>query len=60
MRWNEAGSWVWFDAIVHEPLISAGDFEAAQAIMAEAGRARRISREAHHRVTHPRILRGRL
>ena len=60
MRWNEVGSWVWSDAIVHEPLISAGDFEAAQAIMAGAGRARRTSREAHQRVTHPYVLRGRL
>ncbi len=53
MRWNEAGSWVWSDAIVHEPLISAGDFEAAQAIMADAGRARRTSREAHQRGHSP-------
>ncbi len=60
MRWNEAGSWVWSDTIVHEPLISAGDFEAAQAIMAGAGRARRSNREAHQRVTHPYVLRGRL
>src|SRR5271166_6641170 len=60
MRWNEVGSWVWSDAIVHEPLISAGDFEAAQAIMAGAGRARRASREAHQRVTHPYVLRGQL
>jgi site-specific DNA recombinase len=51
---------VWSDAIVHEPLISAGDFEAAQTIMAGAGRARRTSREAHQRVTHPYVLRGRL
>ena len=46
MRWNQAGSWVWSDTIAHEPLISAEDFEAAQAIMADAGRARRSSREA--------------
>jgi site-specific DNA recombinase len=60
MRWNEAGRWVWSDAIVHEPLISAADFEAARAIMADAGRARRTSRETHQRVTHPYVLRGRL
>ena len=60
MRWNEAGSWIWSDTIAHEPLISAEDFEAAQAIMAAAGRARRSSREAHQRVTHPYVLRGRL
>jgi site-specific DNA recombinase len=60
MRWNQAGSWVWSDAIVHELLISVEDFEAAQAIMAGAGRARRGTREAHQRVTHPYVLRGRL
>ena len=60
MRWNKAGRWVWSDAIAHEPLIPAGDFEAAQAIMADAGRARRGSREAHQRVSRPYVLRGRL
>jgi len=60
MRWNEAGSWVWSDIIAHEPLISAEDFQAAQAIMADAGRARRGSREAHQRVARPYVLRGRL
>jgi len=47
MRRNEVGSWVWSHTIAHEPLADAGDFEAAQAIMADAGRARRNSREAH-------------
>jgi site-specific DNA recombinase len=60
MRWNQPGSWVWSDAPAHEPLIPAADFEAAQAIMAGAGRARRSSREAHQRVTRPYVLRGRL
>jgi len=60
MRWNEAGRWVWSDIIAHEPLITAEDFRAAQAIMADAGRARRVSREAHQRVAHPYVLRGRL
>ena len=60
MRWNQASSWVWSDIIAHEPLITAEDFQAAQAIMADAGRARRRSREAHQRVTHPYVLRGRL
>src|SRR6266568_429573 len=60
MRWNQASSWIWSDSIAHEPLVSAADFEAAQAIMAGAGRARRTSREAHQRVTHPYVLRGRL
>jgi hypothetical protein len=60
MRWNEAGRWVWSDTIAHEPLITADDFQAAQAIMADGGRARRASREAHQRVMHPYVLRGRL
>ena len=32
----------------------------AQAIMVDAGRARRTSREAHQRASHPYVLRGRL
>jgi site-specific DNA recombinase len=60
MRWNETGSWVWSDTIAHEPLIPADDFQAARAIMADAGRARRGSREAHQRVMRPYVLRGRL
>jgi site-specific DNA recombinase len=60
MRRNEVGSWVWSHTIAHEPLADAGDFEAAQAIMADAGRARRNSREAHQRITHPYVLRRRL
>jgi site-specific DNA recombinase len=60
MRWNQPGSWVWSDAIAHEPLINAPDFEDAQAIMADGGRARRSNREAHQRVTRPYVLRGRL
>ena len=60
MRWNEAGRWVWSDIIAPEPLIFADDFQAAQAIMADGGRARRGSREVHQRVMHPYVLRGRL
>ncbi len=59
-RWNEAGSWVWSDIIAHEPPISAEDFQAAQAIMADARRARCGSREAYQRVAHPYVLCGRL
>ena len=60
MRWNQASSWVWSDIIAHEPLIFAEDFQAAQALMADAGRSRRRSREAHQRVIRPYVLRGRL
>jgi site-specific DNA recombinase len=60
MRWNDTSSWVWSDSIVHEPLISDEDFDAAQAIMADGGRARRSRREVHQRVAHPYVLRGRL
>ena len=60
MRWNQPGSWVWSDAITHEPLISAEDFEAVQAVMANSGRARRGNREAHQRVARAYVLRGRL
>jgi hypothetical protein len=47
-------------ALAQEPLVTVENFEAAQAIMADAGRARRSSREAHQRSAHPNILRGRL
>jgi site-specific DNA recombinase len=60
LRWNDTAQWVWSETLAQEPLVTAEDFEAAQAIMADAGRARRSSREAHQRITHPYILRGRL
>ena len=60
MRWNDTSSWVWSDSIGHELLISNEDFDAAQAIMADGGRARRSRREVHQRVAHPHVLRGRL
>jgi len=60
LRWNPASRWIWSDTIAHQPLITNEDFQAAQAIMAGAGRARRISREAHQRVIRPYVLRGRL
>ncbi len=60
LRWNDTGQWVWSDAIAQEPLVTVEDFEATRAIMADAGRARRSSREAHQRIAHPYILRGRL
>ncbi len=60
MRWNEAGSWVWSDTIAQEPLVSAGDFEAAQAIMDRGliwnqAHLRRILREYenHHNQHRP-------
>ena len=60
LRWNDTTQWVWSEALAQEPLVCVEDFEAAQAIMADAGRARRGSREAHERVAHPYALRGRL
>ena len=60
LRWNDTRQWVWSETLAQEPLVSVEDFEAAQAIMADAGRARRGSRETHQRVTHPYVLRGRL
>ena len=60
LRWNDTGQWVWSDTIAQEPLVSAEDFEAAQAIMAGAGRARQASHETGQRVRNPYALRGRL
>jgi site-specific DNA recombinase len=60
LRWNNTGQWVWSDTIAQEPLVSAGDFEAARIIEADAGRARQASHETRERVTRPYVLRGRL
>ena len=60
LRWNDIGQWVWSETLAQEPLVSAGDFEAAQAIMAGAGRARQASHETRERVRNPYALRGRL
>jgi site-specific DNA recombinase len=60
MRWNDTRQWVWSETLAHEPLISVGDFDAAQAIMADAGRARQASRENRQRVCHSHVLRGRV
>ncbi len=57
MRWNEPGTWVWSDAVVHTPLVSTEDFEAAQIIRARCGRGRK-SRDTGQRVIHPYVLRG--
>ena len=60
MRWNDTRQWVWSDVIAQEPLVSVEDFEAAQAIMADAGHARQASHETRERVRNPYALRGRL
>jgi site-specific DNA recombinase len=57
LRWSDTGQWVWSETLAQETLVTVEDFEAAQAIMADAGRARRDSREAHQRITHPDVLR---
>ena len=58
LRWNDTRQWVWSETIAQDPLVCAEDFEAAQAIMADAGRARRSSREAHQRITTPTSCAG--
>src|SRR5216683_895822 len=60
LRWNDTGQWVWSETLAQEPLVSVEDFEAAQAIMAGAGRARQASHETRERVRNPYALRGRL
>ena len=60
LRWNTTGQWVWSETVAQEPLVCAGDFEAAQAIMANSGRARQASHETRERVRNPYALRGRL
>ena len=60
LRWNDTGQWVWSETLAQEPLVCVEDFEAAQAIMAGAGRARQASHETRQRVRNPYALRGRL
>jgi site-specific DNA recombinase len=60
LRWNDTGQWVWSENLAREPLISAEDFDAAQAIMADAGRGRQAAHETRQRVRNPYDLRGRL
>jgi len=55
LKWNEPGSWVWSDQIVHEPLVSVEDFEAAQATRESSGRGRTRERSAVRRIY---VLRG--
>ncbi|GAA2039418.1 recombinase family protein [Catenulispora yoronensis] len=56
LRWNEEGSWVWSDKIVHEALISVEDFEAAKQIRAAHGHDRKERERI--RTKHTYVLRG--
>ena len=38
MRWNQAGSWIYSDKIVHPPVISTDVFGQAQDVLAARGR----------------------
>ncbi|HKT05282.1 MAG TPA: recombinase family protein [Rugosimonospora sp.] len=58
MRWNHPDAWVWSESVVHEPLVSVEDFEAAQGVAAQHGRGRK-TRERHY-VKRTYILRGML
>jgi hypothetical protein len=60
LRWNDTRQWVWSDTTAQELLVSVEDFEAAQAIMVGAGRARQASHETRERVRHPYALLGRV
>jgi hypothetical protein len=60
LRWNDTEQWVWSETIAQEPLVCVEDFEAAQAVMAGAGRARQASHETRERVRNLYALRGRL
>lgn len=56
MRWNDEATWVWSDTVVHEPLVSVEDFEAAQQISAQHGRGRQTRQRERVRRTYS--LRG--
>jgi site-specific DNA recombinase len=56
MRWNDPKTWVWSEAIVHQPLVSVEDFEAAQRVAAQKGHGRKTRQR--ERVRHIYSLRG--
>ena len=56
MRWNEEGSWVWSDKVVHEPLITVEDFEAIKRIRAAHGRDR--TERERIRTKHTYVFKG--
>jgi site-specific DNA recombinase len=58
LRWNSPATWIWSDVIAQEPLVSVKQFEAAQAILADSGRARQAIHETHQQVRHAHALRG--
>jgi site-specific DNA recombinase len=60
LRWNNTAQWVWSEPLAQEPLVCVEDFEAARAVMADASRRRKGTRETRAQVRHPYVLRGRL
>ena len=47
MRWNDPKTWVWSDAIVHQPLVGVEDFEGSPQRPAQAaGTARAVVPDA--------------
>src|SRR6266536_271994 len=56
MRWNDPDTWLWSDAVVHEPLVSVEDFEAAQRVAAQKGHSRKTRQR--ERVRRSCTLRG--
>jgi site-specific DNA recombinase len=58
LRWNEEGSGVWSDKVVHEALVSVEDFEAAKKIRAAHGHDR-TGRE-RVRTRHVYVFKSRL
>ncbi|MBS2538394.1 recombinase family protein [Catenulispora sp. NF23] len=58
LRWNDEGSWVWSDKVVHEPLVSVADFEATKKVRAAHGHDR-TTRE-RTRTQHFYVFKSRL
>jgi hypothetical protein len=56
MRWNEQGSWIYSEEIVHPPIISDGIIRQAQQLLAAKG-ARRVVRRPRSS-PRPYVLRG--
>ena len=56
MRWNEQGSWIYSDEIVHPPIISDDTFQQTQHLLAAKG-ARQVVRRPRSS-PRPYVLRG--
>jgi len=60
LRWNAQDKWVWSNDLVHEPLVSVEDFEAAQVRVQEGAKRKAETSKIHPTTVRPYVLRSRL